>query len=82
MGWAPAILGHQGEEIVNEVWVVLEFWLLMPSPEVPGEVPGVLWGVQWVDELPSWALPSFPGEQRVGRARLCFPQESGPCAMI
>lgn len=25
-------------------------------------------GVQGVDELPSWALPSFPGEQRAGRA--------------
>lgn len=27
-------------------------------------------------------LPSFPGEQRVGRASSRFPQEYGPCAMI
>lgn len=55
---------------------VLELCLLMPSPEVPGGVPGVLGGVQRVDEL-SWALPNLGRE-----SRMCFPQEYGSAAMI
>lgn len=45
MGWAQAALGHWAGGMLSEVLVVLEFCLLLPSPEVPGEVSGVLGGV-------------------------------------
>lgn len=45
MGWAQAALGHWAGAMLSEVLVVLEFCLLLPSPEVPGEVSGVLGGV-------------------------------------
>lgn len=48
-----------GRYDLNKVLVVLEFWLLMPSPEVPGEVPGVL------DELPRGA--------EGGESKIMFP---------
>lgn len=67
-----------GEEMLNEVLVVLELCLLKECQERCQ----VCWKVSRVGELPSWALPGFLGEQGAVRARLCSLQECGACAVI
>lgn len=44
-GVGTSSTGPLAGAMLSEVLVVLEFCLLLPSPEVPGEVSGVLGGV-------------------------------------